>query len=38
MATPLPWYRLLWRRWFGHKRKHKTVNSVRFDRARRRRI
>jgi hypothetical protein len=35
MATPLPWYRLLWRKLFGHRRKHLTVNSIRFDRARR---
>lgn len=35
MATPLPWYQLLWRKLFGHKRRHLTVNRVRFDRARR---
>lgn len=34
MATPLPWYRLLWRRLFGHRRRHMTINSIRFDRAR----
>lgn len=35
MATPLPWYRLLWRKLFGHRRKHMTLNSIRFERARR---
>jgi hypothetical protein len=34
MATPLPWYRRLLRKLFGHKRKHMTANSIRFDRAR----
>jgi hypothetical protein len=34
MATPLPWYRLLWRKLFGHRRKHMTANSIRFDRVR----
>ena len=35
MATPLPWYRLLWRRLFGHRRTHITRNSLKFDRVRR---
>lgn len=34
MATPLPWYRLLWRKLFGHRRKHLTVNSIKFANAR----
>jgi hypothetical protein len=34
MAKPLPWYRLMWRRWFGYRRKHLTIKSVRYDRAR----
>lgn len=35
MATALPWYRLLWRKWFGHHRRTVGRNSIRFDRARR---
>lgn len=34
MAKPLPWYRLMWRRWFGHRRTHPTIKSVRYDRVR----
>lgn len=34
MAKRLPWYRLLWRKWFGYRRKTITRNSIRFDRAR----
>lgn len=32
MATPLPWWRLVLRRLFGHRRR--TWNSVKFDRVR----
>lgn len=34
MATPLPWWRLLLRRWFGHRRKTWNRNSIKFDRIR----
>lgn len=34
MAKRCSWLQLKWRQWFGHKRKHMTINSVRFDRAR----
>lgn len=35
MATPLPWWRLVLRRLFGHRRRHITATSIKFDRIRR---
>lgn len=34
MATALPWWKLLLRRWFGHKRRA-NVAHIRIERARR---
>lgn len=35
MAKKCSWLTLKWREWFGHRRKHITANTIRFDHARR---
>lgn len=35
MATPLPWWRLVLRRLFGHHRRTLNRNTIKFDRIRR---
>jgi hypothetical protein len=35
MATPLPWWRLVLRRLFGHHRRTWNRNTIKFDRIRR---
>jgi hypothetical protein len=35
MAKRCSRLQLLWRRWFGHRRRHTTANSIRFDWVRR---
>lgn len=34
MATKLPWWKAMWRRYFGHKRRA-NIAKLRIDRARR---